>query len=68
MYSIPAYALRFSAHCRSRLKYLDAGAHDAARGSSVAGLCDSGFGSRRTIGERSLPPGVWEFRVQGANP
>jgi len=36
VYSIPDYALRFAAHCRSRLKYLETGANDVARGAAAA--------------------------------
>jgi hypothetical protein len=37
VYSIPDYALRFAAHCRSRLKYLEANVPDAARVAAAAG-------------------------------
>jgi hypothetical protein len=67
VYSIPAYALRFSAHCRSRLKYLDA-AHDEARGSTVAG--PARLWIRFTPHDRRaiLAARCAKRRVEGANP
>jgi hypothetical protein len=37
VYSTPDYSLRFAAHCRSRLKYLEGSALHVARGPAVAG-------------------------------
>ena len=38
MYSIPVYALRFAAHCRSRLRFAELSADETARSSAVSGV------------------------------
>ncbi len=67
MYSIPVYALRFAAHCRSRLKYTEAGVSGGVHG-AMAGA--SRFWARIAAHESraSLTGKCANQRVVGATP